>query len=80
VASLNEIVKVIEAKEKDKLSEREIMARFKCGRTQVYNTIKQKDKVMNKWLQGTGQMNRKEKVTGNEKINEVVWELFMNAR
>jgi hypothetical protein len=33
--SLNEKVKVIEAKEKDKHSVREIMMRFKCGKTQV---------------------------------------------
>jgi hypothetical protein len=40
VPSLNEKVKAIEAKEKDKLSVREIMMRFKCGKTQVYNTLK----------------------------------------
>jgi hypothetical protein len=33
--SPNEKVKVIEAKEKDELSVREIMMRFKCGKTQV---------------------------------------------
>jgi predicted DNA-binding protein YlxM (UPF0122 family) len=49
--SLNEKVKAIEAKEKDKLSVREIMMRFKCGKMQVYNTLKQKDKIMNEWLQ-----------------------------
>jgi hypothetical protein len=31
----NEKIKVIEAKEKDKLSVWEIMMRFKCGKTQV---------------------------------------------
>jgi hypothetical protein len=46
VLSLNEKVKVIEAKEKDKLSVREIKMLFKCGKTQVYNTLKQKDKIM----------------------------------
>jgi hypothetical protein len=54
VASLNEKVKVIETKDKDKLSVREIMMWFKCGKTQVHNTLKQKDKIMNKWLQGNG--------------------------
>jgi hypothetical protein len=43
--SINEKVKVIEAKEKDKLSIREIIMRFKCGRTQVYNTLKQKYEI-----------------------------------
>jgi hypothetical protein len=61
VLSQNEKVKVIEAKEKDKLSVREIMMWFKCGKTQVYNTLKQKDKIMNGWLQGTGRMKRRAK-------------------
>jgi hypothetical protein len=74
--SLNKKVKVIEAKEKDKLLVREIIMRFKCGKTQLYNTLKQKDKIMYKWLQGKGKMKRKAKVTGNE----VVWEWFTNAR
>jgi hypothetical protein len=54
MASLNEKVKVIEAKEKYKLSVWKIMMQFKCGKTQVYNTLKQKDKIMNRWLQGNG--------------------------
>jgi hypothetical protein len=78
--SLNEKVKVTEAKEKDKLSVREIMMRFKCGKTQVFNTLKQKDKIMNEWLQGNGRMKRKAKVTRNDEINEVVWEWLTDAR
>jgi hypothetical protein len=68
VLSLNEKVKVIEAKETDKLSVREIMMRFKCGKTQVYNTLKQKDNIMNDWLQGNGRIKRKAKITSNEEI------------
>jgi hypothetical protein len=41
--------------------------------------LKQKDKIMNEWLQGKGQMKRKAKVTGNEEIIEVLWEWFTNA-
>jgi hypothetical protein len=77
--SLNEKVEVIEAKENDKLWVKEIMIWFKCGKTQVYNTLKQKDKVMNEWLQGNSHIKRKAKVTSNEEINEVVWEWFTNA-
>jgi hypothetical protein len=47
---------------------------------QVYNTLKQKDKIVNEWLHGNGQMKRKANVTGNEEINAVVWEWFTNAR
>jgi predicted DNA-binding protein YlxM (UPF0122 family) len=77
---LNEKVKVIEVKEMDKLSVWEITMRFKCGKTQVYNTLKQKDKIMNEWLQGNSRTKRKAKVTGNDEINKVVWEWLMNAR
>jgi hypothetical protein len=49
-------------------------------RTQVYNTFKQKDRIMNEWLQGNGQMKMKTNVASNEKIKEVVWEWFTNAR
>jgi hypothetical protein len=38
--------------------------------------LKQKDKIMNKWLQGIGRAKRKAKVTSNE----TVWEWFTNAR
>jgi hypothetical protein len=79
MVSLNEKAKVIEAKGKEKLSVRDTMMQFKCGKTQVYNTLKQKNKIMKEWLQGNGRMKRKAKVTGNEEINEVVWELFTNA-
>jgi hypothetical protein len=77
VTSLNKKVKIIEAKEKDKLSVWEIMMWFKCGKTQVYNTLKQKDKIMNEWLRGKGQMRMKAKVISNE---EIKWEWFTNAR
>jgi hypothetical protein len=50
--SLNEKVKVTGAAEKDKLSVREIVMSFKCGKTQVCNTLQQKDKIMNEWMQG----------------------------
>jgi hypothetical protein len=56
------------------------MMRFKCRKTQVYNTLKTKDKIMNEWLQANGGLKGKAKVTGNEENNEIVWEWFTNAR
>jgi hypothetical protein len=50
------------------------------AKCQVYNILKQKDKIMKEWLQGNGRMKRKARVTGNVEINEVVWEWFTNAR
>jgi hypothetical protein len=63
VLSLNKKVKVIQAKEKDKLSVQEIIMQFNCGKTQVCNTLKQKDKIMKEWLQGNDQFKRLGKVT-----------------
>jgi hypothetical protein len=40
VTSLNEKVKVIVAKGKDKFSVWEIIMHYKCVKTQVYNTLK----------------------------------------
>jgi hypothetical protein len=44
MTSLNEKVKVIEAKEKEKLSAQEIMMQFKCGKMQVCNSLEQRIK------------------------------------
>jgi hypothetical protein len=48
--------------------------------TQVYSILKQKDKVMNEWLQGNSQIKGKAKVTSNKEINAVVWEWSTNER
>ena len=54
--SLSEKVKAIEAKEENKPLAREIMLKFKCGKTQIYETLKHKDKIvswcneMAKWM------------------------------
>jgi hypothetical protein len=53
---------------------------FRCGKTQIYNTLIKRDKIINEWLQGNGRMKRKEKVTGNEEIDKVVREWFTNTR
>jgi hypothetical protein len=52
----------------------------KCGKSQVYNTLKQKDKIMNERLQGNGRMKRKAKAKGNKEIHEAVREWFTKAR
>ena len=59
--SLSEKVKVIEAKEKNKPLVREIMLKFKCGKTQIYETLKHKDEIVSEWMQRNGQMKEKYK-------------------
>ena len=50
---------MIEAKEKNKPLVHEIMLKFKCEKTQIYEILKHKDKIMSEWMQGNGQMNEK---------------------
>ena len=38
---------------------REIMLKFKCGKTQIYETLK--DQIVSEWMHRNGQMNEKYK-------------------
>lgn len=78
--TLNEKVQIIELSEKEKVSAKELTIRFKCGKTQVYSVLQNKEKIMNDWVTENGSRRRKLKTTGNEKINEAVWEWFVAAR
>jgi len=49
--SLNKKIKVIEENEKGN-SVKSLMNTFKCGKTQIYNIIKNKIKIRAKWLKG----------------------------
>jgi hypothetical protein len=74
VLDLNAKVKVIEASEKDKLTVKQIVGKFKIGKTQVYDILKLKYDIKREWLTGNGSMRRKLKKFGNEDINEIVWD------
>jgi hypothetical protein len=37
-------------KEIQKLSTKELITKFKCGKTQVYDTTKNKEKIMDEWV------------------------------
>ncbi|XP_053555651.1 tigger transposable element-derived protein 4-like [Bombina bombina] len=73
-------VKVIEAYTKYKLSVKQCVEKFKCGKTQIYEAIKNKEKIMEEWLAGNGEVKRKAKATGNEDLNKLLWEWFVAAR
>lgn len=47
------------------------MTQFKCWKTQIYDTVKNKNKIVEVYLEGNDQMKRKTKKTSNEEINEV---------
>jgi hypothetical protein len=46
----------------------------------VYDILKSKSDIKREWLTGNGSMKRKLKKTGNEDINEIVWNWFVSAR
>jgi len=48
--TLPDKVKLIESKETEKLSMKELITKFKCGKTQAYNAIKSKEKIMDEWM------------------------------
>eukprot|EP00102_Acyrthosiphon_pisum_P024766 XP_016661976.1 PREDICTED: tigger transposable element-derived protein 3-like [Acyrthosiphon pisum] len=78
--SLNEKIKLIESSEKDKLTVKQICELFKCGKSQVYNILKQKNEIKEQWMNGNGRMKRKPKSNANEEINNLTWEWFESTR
>lgn len=43
-------VKLNELKEREKLSTKELITKFKCEKTQIYDAIKNKGKIMDVWV------------------------------
>jgi hypothetical protein len=54
VLDLNAKVKVTEANQKDKLTVKQTVGKFKTGKTQVYDILKSKSDIKHKWLTGKG--------------------------
>jgi hypothetical protein len=77
VLDLNAKVKVVEASEKDKLTMKQIVGKFRIGKTQVYNILKLKSGIKRGWL--TGNENEMKKA-GNKNINKIVWDWFDSTR
>jgi hypothetical protein len=79
VLDLNTKVKVSQASEKEKLTVKQIVAKFNIGKTQVCDILKAKSEIKNQWLHCNGSTKWKLRKTGNEDINEIVWEWFVSA-
>lgn len=75
-----EEVEIIQLHDEGKVPVKELVKQFKCGETQIYDALENKDHIINDWVAGNGTKNRKGRVTGNEKINKAVWEWFIAAR
>jgi hypothetical protein len=64
VFELNTKVKVIQASEKEKLTVKQIVAKFNIGKTQVYDILKAKSEIKNQWLNCNSSIKRKLRKTG----------------
>ena len=57
------------------------MKKFSVGKTQVYDILKDKDKLVDQWKNcSNGSIKRQLRHTGNEDINNLLWEWFVAAR
>jgi hypothetical protein len=75
VLDLNTKVKVIQASERENLTVKQIVAKFKkFGKPQVYDILKAKSEIKKGWQNCNCSIKRKLRKTGNEDINEIVWE------
>ncbi|GBO01842.1 hypothetical protein AVEN_213619-1 [Araneus ventricosus] len=79
VLEIDTKMEIIKVKEKDNLSAKQIIEKFKAGKSQFYEIFKTNE-ITELWLNGNGSTKRKMRKTANEEINEIVWEWFVNAR
>lgn len=75
-------IDLIKTEQEQKLSVKQLADKYKCGKTQVYKILKNKDDIREKWYRGqcSAKSKRSLKKTGNEEINELVYQWFLNAR
>ncbi|KAE9528589.1 hypothetical protein AGLY_012164 [Aphis glycines] len=79
--TLSDKVKLIELKETQKLSTKELITRFKCGKTQVYDAIKNKDKIMDEWVNSKNSgKSKRVKTPSFEQIDQKLYEWFVSVR
>lgn len=72
ISSLDEKVKIIEARKKDTNVINDNSLVFKCENTQIYDTL-----AMKRWIESNVNLKRTAKVTYSKRINELVWNFFM---
>ncbi|XP_027850980.1 tigger transposable element-derived protein 4-like [Aphis gossypii] len=79
--TLSDKVKLIELKETQKLSMKELITRFKCGKTQVYDAIKNKEKIMDEWVNSKNSgKSKRVKTPSFEQIDQKLYEWFVSVR
>ncbi|KAL4152706.1 hypothetical protein QTP88_000539 [Uroleucon formosanum] len=79
--TLSDKVKLIELKETQKLSTNELITRFKCGKTQIYYAIKNKEKIMDEWVNSKNSgKSKRVKTPSFEQIDQKLYEWFVSVR
>lgn len=78
VLTLETRIKVIEESASG-MSQRQLAERYKCGKTQIANILRQKEQLLKEWeLNGNKDFKRKRKQP-NEEINKCVLDWYQNA-
>uniref|UniRef100_A0A2S2PSY6 Tigger transposable element-derived protein 6 n=1 Tax=Schizaphis graminum TaxID=13262 RepID=A0A2S2PSY6_SCHGA len=77
--SLNEKYQLIDMSTKGH-SVRQLQNIFNCGKTQVYDTLKNQNRIKEEWLKGNGKMIKSMKHNDNEIINNEIWDWFVAVR
>jgi hypothetical protein len=79
--TLSDKIKLIELKQHENLSVKELMVKFKCGKTQVYEAIKNKDKLMEQWVSCKNSGKSKRVVSVRfEQVEQDLYRWFINCR
>ncbi|KAJ8300510.1 hypothetical protein KUTeg_022029 [Tegillarca granosa] len=78
--SLDQRLEVIKGSENDNLSARKIAQIYGVGRNQIDNILKRKAEVLSDYENNVpSDRKRQRRPTGNEDINELMWEWFQDA-
>lgn len=79
--SLKSKMDLIKCSDQKKLTPKQLVIQFKCGKTQVYEILKNKEKIKEEWMRGgNGDIKRKPKESHHDDVNSTVLEWFMDAR
>ncbi len=64
-----------------KMNVKQLCDKFKCGKTQIYGIIKNKNQITEEWLKGERNLHSKrQKICPNEQVNKILFKWFIDAR
>lgn len=78
--TLGEKVRLIEMHNRGKCSVKFLISEFKCGKTQIYDALKNKESILSDWTSGKSSSAKRMRTSLNEDLNAAVFEWFCRAR